>query len=262
MHLYFQKRTLSSANRSVRIGIQGFVVSLLPVYVAGCVTALAPDLAGDGGTSSPGETEIFADSEGDETESSIVSSDSGDGQDTETTTDTETAVDTYTETVADSDSDMDQCPEDDNKTEPGICGCGIPEGTCVVPCAEGNGRVDPRTGLCWQEPKLASNSTWQQAGDYCAALSLGGLADWRLPTLDDFIELLGGCDPDLKVTEDGYCNPCADSPFCNHIYPLDLERYWSATAADAENAWIARLETGRLSPIRMEKLRFVRCVAP
>jgi hypothetical protein len=41
----------------------------------------------------------------------------------------------------------DQCPDDPNKTEPGLCGCGVPEGTCnneellAFPTAEGHGRL-------------------------------------------------------------------------------------------------------------------------
>ncbi len=41
----------------------------------------------------------------------------------------------------------DQCPDDPSKTEPGLCGCGVPEGTCnneellAFPTAEGHGRL-------------------------------------------------------------------------------------------------------------------------
>ncbi|HSY34186.1 MAG TPA: DUF1566 domain-containing protein [Acidobacteriaceae bacterium] len=62
---------------------------------------------------------------------------------------------------------------------------------------------DPSTGLMWTgqvhgnphpNPKdqiaccqLGSSNglNWQQANEYCAALQLGGFADWRLPTLDE-----------------------------------------------------------------------------
>ena len=30
------------------------------------------------------------------------------------------------------DSIVDNCPDDPNKTEPGLCGCGVPEGTCAI----------------------------------------------------------------------------------------------------------------------------------
>jgi hypothetical protein len=62
---------------------------------------------------------------------------------------------------------------------------------------------DPSTGLMWTgqghgsphpDPKLQSGSSvlgrnglnWQQAHDYCAALRLGALTDWRMPSLDEF----------------------------------------------------------------------------
>ena len=42
-------------------------------------------------------------------------------------------------THADSDGDgvfdcKDGCPADPEKTEPGLCGCGVPEGTCDAVC--------------------------------------------------------------------------------------------------------------------------------
>jgi hypothetical protein len=62
---------------------------------------------------------------------------------------------------------------------------------------------DPSTGLMWTgqahgsphpDPKLESGSSvlgrnglnWQQANDYCTALKLGTLTDWRMPSLDEF----------------------------------------------------------------------------
>jgi tetratricopeptide (TPR) repeat protein len=62
---------------------------------------------------------------------------------------------------------------------------------------------DPSTGLMWTgqghgsphpDPKLQSGTSvlgrnglnWQQAHDYCAALKLGALTDWHMPSLDEF----------------------------------------------------------------------------
>jgi tetratricopeptide (TPR) repeat protein len=62
---------------------------------------------------------------------------------------------------------------------------------------------DPSTGLMWTgqahgsphpDPKLDSGTSvlgrnglnWQQAHDYCAALKLGALGGWRMPSLNEF----------------------------------------------------------------------------
>src|ERR1700733_9573365 len=62
---------------------------------------------------------------------------------------------------------------------------------------------DPSTGLMWTgqahgsarpDPKLQSGTSvlgrnglnWQQAHDYCAALRLEALTEWRMPSLDEF----------------------------------------------------------------------------
>jgi hypothetical protein len=39
--------------------------------------------------------------------------------------------------------DIDHCPNDPNKTEPGECGCGVPEGTCGITDTDGDGVEDP-----------------------------------------------------------------------------------------------------------------------
>jgi hypothetical protein len=47
---------------------------------------------------------------------------------------------------------------------------------------------DPATGLMWTGESTAVERramTWDEAGSYCAALSLGGFSGWRLPTLQE-----------------------------------------------------------------------------
>jgi len=48
-----------------------------------------------------------------------------------TETDSETNTGTDSETNTGTDSDEDVCPNDPNKTEPGFCGCGFPEDSCI-----------------------------------------------------------------------------------------------------------------------------------
>ena len=78
---------------------------------------------------------------------------------------------------------------------------------------------DPSTGLMWTgqahgsahpDPKHQSGATvlgrnglnWAQAGDYCTALSIGALAGWRMPSLDEFKAVTAV--RDTRVTSDRY----------------------------------------------------------
>ena len=64
-------------------------------------------------------------------------------------------------------------------------------------CSLGTGRYDSITRLCWQHPEAPDSYQWQKAADYCDNLTLGGQSDWSLPSRQDFIDLLGGCDTEV-----------------------------------------------------------------
>ncbi len=51
--------------------------------------------------------------------------------------------------------------------------------------------TDLVTGLVWQRLDGGRKATWTDALNYCSALSLGGNTDWRLPTLQEWISLVG-----------------------------------------------------------------------
>jgi len=44
---------------------------------------------------------------------------------------------------------------------------------------------DSATGLTWTVKDNGSNVNWNQAGEYCSNLRLGGFSDWRLPGIDE-----------------------------------------------------------------------------
>jgi hypothetical protein len=44
---------------------------------------------------------------------------------------------------------------------------------------------DPATGLIWSNVAYRKQMNLKQAKSYCSALTLGGLSEWRLPTLVD-----------------------------------------------------------------------------
>lgn len=48
---------------------------------------------------------------------------------------------------------------------------------------------DNITGLTWQKTPSSSHYSWQEAVDYCNALTLGGYSDWRMPTLKELFSI-------------------------------------------------------------------------
>ncbi|MFO8070396.1 MAG: DUF1566 domain-containing protein [Polyangia bacterium] len=102
----------------------------------------------------------------------------------------------------------------------------------MEPCQ--GGRLDPFTGLCWQNPPSETAINWYEAGgaadpehnpggavDYCKELELGGSTDWRLPDIDELISLLRGC-VGGEVTGDLTASCCPmDDPNC-----LDEQSCW------------------------------------
>jgi hypothetical protein len=130
-----------------------------------------------------------------------------------------------------------------------VLGSGLSIGGCADDDDGGgadcnDGQYDESTGLCWQHPTDGSTYTWEEAMDYCAALTLGGRSDWYLPSRDDFIDMLGGCDPYDN------CNSCHESATCSDLFGEDMGWYWSSSTGDddeASLAWYVDFNYGSLS---------------
>ena len=50
---------------------------------------------------------------------------------------------------------------------------------------------DESTGLVWAATDNGAAVSWMQAGRHCSSMTLGGLHDWRLPTIDELQHLVG-----------------------------------------------------------------------
>jgi len=94
--------------------------------------------------------------------------------------------------------------------------------------------TDHLTGLEWAEDANLPGGarTWNDAIDYCNALSLGGYDDWRLPDTRELLSL-------IDYSQD---NPALPSghPFDN----VQSQRYWTSTTStnDVPNrAWSVHL---------------------
>jgi hypothetical protein len=62
--------------------------------------------------------------------------------------------------------------------------------TTIRLIANGNGTLsDPKTGLMWADAVSTQPMTFAEAAAYCDNLTLAGRDDWRLPTLQELLEL-------------------------------------------------------------------------
>lgn len=74
-------------------------------------------------------------------------------------------------------------------------------------------------GLVWEEPPKDQKLVWDEAKAYCDDLSLDGMDDWRLPSVDEFRKFIKGCP---KTEFGGACprsttclDPSCATPDCN-----------------------------------------------
>ena len=76
--------------------------------------------------------------------------------------------------------------------------------------------------LQWLEAAADASMPWSDADAYCRGLQSGGMADWRLPEIDELASLY----------EEARAAPCGDGPPCRIASIVDLRSpyVWSATA--------------------------------
>ena len=101
----------------------------------------------------------------------------------------------------------------------------------------------------------AREMNWHKAKKACP----GG---YRLPTRQEFVSLLGGCDANVRGGKYGYCNKCAKSRKCRSMFGKD-ERYYgssSSYAADPSYAWGVHFDSGLVDDVDKGDDNNVRCV--
>lgn len=140
---------------------------------------------------------------------------------------------------------------------------GAPDGRYMV---DPRGVVyDTRTKLWWQqkpsdyspicsgkydEQSVAGDAcAWDHANDYCAALSLAGIVNWRLPTRAEL----------LTIVDRTEAHPAVDK----EVFPgVPDDWFWSSTelAIDNSQAWLINFDYGTSSQGAKEAAGRVRCV--
>jgi hypothetical protein len=113
----------------------------------------------------------------------------------------------------------------------------------------GDGTItDNVTGLMWQKQDNGTKMTWANALTYCTSLSLGGHADWRLPSRMNLITIVnyGTLSPAINTTY----FPSTQSSF-----------YWPSTtyAGDTTYAWIVYFLVGTVYDLKTYT-GYARCV--
>jgi len=146
---------------------------------------------------------------------------------------------------------------------------------------------DAATGLRWEEPPSDDKQKQADAAAYCAALEIGGLGDWRLPTVGELRGLIRGCDDTVVGGSCGVDDACVQAscgglfgclgcekyqgPADGCYWPAELGGtcawYWSSTkvegALGGASYWAALYEDGSLRqsldlPITTNNVRCVR----
>jgi len=182
--------------------------------------------------------------------------------------DIDSGPDTDTDTDADDDSDTDTDAATDtaSTTETDTY-------ADMQECAGGEGKYDPTSDLCWQDPPAYGELYWQSAIDHCDSLVLGGYDDWRLPSISELRSLIRGCavtetGGDCGVTDDclglwdciesDYCGGCSylDGPtpegcYWDHALQGDCRWFWSSSkntsAPSSTLAWRVLYYKGTVS---------------
>jgi hypothetical protein len=112
----------------------------------------------------------------------------------------------------------------------------------------GQAVTDNATGLIWQQEDDNVARNWADAGTYCAGITLDGNSDFRLPTIEELVQL----------TDKGRSNPVIDPIFTD----TNSSYYWSSTTyvKTTTNAWDVDFGNGNDDANVKTVTDYVRCV--
>lgn len=121
---------------------------------------------------------------------------------------------------------------------------------------------DSKTGLEWQDDytdngDAVKDANWTDAINYCEALTLGGLNDWRLPNYNELYSLGDRTKSSSAIFEE----------FVNTVNNSTESYYWTSTTTNNKDvAWVIRF-TDATNNTRNKNLAgysvsgyYVRCV--
>ncbi|QAR33716.1 DUF1566 domain-containing protein [Geovibrio thiophilus] len=108
--------------------------------------------------------------------------------------------------------------------------------------------TDAAAGLMWQDDEEAETTflAWQDAINYCEALTLGAYSGWRLPNIREL----------HTIIDYGTYSPAVYSVFEN-TYPSS---YWSSTGHAVTTAWRVSFDDGTADISPYTDSFYIRCV--
>ena len=117
--------------------------------------------------------------------------------------------------------------------------------------------TDNITKLQWQDDyrdnnRVIKQDNWNNAIDYCEALTLGGFNDWRLPNINELTSII-----DFDIF-----NTIISAKIFNTFVNTRNGNYWSSTnnTGYSSNTWNVDFDNGTTSGDRNINKSFVRCV--
>ncbi|MCK9462211.1 MAG: DUF1566 domain-containing protein [Proteobacteria bacterium] len=120
-----------------------------------------------------------------------------------------------------------------------------------APVEPGSAEVrQPGTNLYWLRCPLGrtwlgvmcggdvKGMSWTEARGACPP-------GYRLPSRQEYVDLLGGCDDKVARGKPGLCAKCSASADCNAMFAQDAyPAYWSSSPFDDDRAWFASFYRG------------------
>ena len=114
--------------------------------------------------------------------------------------------------------------------------------------------TDSTTGLAWQDNSDTNGTqrTWQEAIDYCEALTLDTHDDWRLPNINELKSLI-----DRSKRE-----PAIKGDVFEYIGTNNYYIYWSSSSfvGNEDDAWVVYFYGGNVHGHGKGYNGYVRCV--
>ena len=112
---------------------------------------------------------------------------------------------------------------------------------------------DNAQNIIWEDTTNTENivGSWNSADSYCAGLDISTYTNWRLPTINEWI----------NITNKTKYNPTIDTTYFNNN--TDSGAYWSSTidASNSGNYWLILITKGSTHVVaKTSDTRYVRCV--